>query len=134
MGVARAGLEPGAHARSQWRLTGVCDEHRLTLDDVDELVFAQMRVAQRRHSARGQARQVDPEIGQAEHIAERPPLPSRHPRREWFGVAAGALRQRHLKGGYCSGLAFGWHCLLLLAGIERIMLTLRWRAGARLRR
>src|ERR1700736_1227536 len=60
VGVARAGFETGAHARSHRRLAGVGHENGFALDNVDELVLAHVRMAQRRHPARRQPRQVHP--------------------------------------------------------------------------
>src|SRR5215469_17790286 len=80
----------------QWRFAGIGHEHGFAFEDIDELVFARVRVTQRRHAARRQTRHIYPKTGETERIAERPSFPPRHARGEGLGVAAaGAVgRQR----------------------------------------
>jgi len=103
VGVTRTGFEPRAHAGAQRRLARIRHQNGLTLDDVDEFILAHMGVAQRRHAARRQARQVHSEIGQTEGIAERPPFAPRHPRGEGLGIAAAGAAARH-RSGFDRGL------------------------------
>jgi len=57
VGIARPGFEAGAHAWTQRRFALVGHENGFALDDIDELVFAQMGVAKRRH-VRGVAHEL----------------------------------------------------------------------------
>src|SRR5215469_13889698 len=80
----------------QWRFAGIGHEHGFAFEDIDELVFARVRMTERRYAARRQTRHIYPKTGETERIAERPSFPPRHARGEGLGVAAaGAVgRQR----------------------------------------
>src|SRR6202011_3812740 len=102
VGVAGAGFETGAHPGTQRRLAGIGHEHGLALDNVNEFVLAHMSMAQRRHAAGRQPRQVHPETGQSEHIAEHPPFSSCDTWGERLGVAASGAGGRHSRGFDCA--------------------------------
>src|SRR5215467_13839878 len=65
-----------------------------------------MRMTQRRHTPGWQSRQVDPEIGQTKHVAERAPFASRHPRCERLRIAAAGAARRYRGRFDCDPL----HC------------------------
>src|SRR5262245_9044917 len=65
MGDAAAGLEAGGIAGTQHRLAVVLLQHQLAVEHVDELVLLLVPVAQRRRGARLDARDIDPELGEA---------------------------------------------------------------------
>jgi len=105
MGVARAGLEACAHPGAHRGLTRIGRENRLALENIDKFVLARMGVAQRRHTTRRQSGQVDPEMGQAEDVAQRPPDAPRDARRERLGIASAGSAGGTALASVATGLA-----------------------------
>ena len=69
--VGVAGLEGSRLARTERRLAALFDQDQLARNDEDQLVFGFVPVALRGRSARRQARQVDPELGQSARVPQR---------------------------------------------------------------
>jgi hypothetical protein len=86
MAVARPRLESCAHTRSKLSFPFISAESWTALNDVDEFILFTMRVTQRRHPGRPNARQIDSKICQDEYVAEWTLLSALHLRRKWFWV------------------------------------------------
>lgn len=77
MCVPRAGFEARAHARRKRCLALVRDEHRVSLQDVHKFVLFRVGVTKGRARSWIEARQVHPEVRQAEDVTQRPLFPAR---------------------------------------------------------
>src|SRR5262245_8785121 len=93
MCVSASALEAGTHAWRERCVAVICAQQRPARQNVDELVLLRMGVTQRGDSTWCQARQVDAEAGQPEHVTQRPLLATSHTRRERFRIVR-LLRSR----------------------------------------
>ena len=120
VGVTGTRFESGAHPGPELRLAHIGHQHGFALDDIDELVFAAMAMTQRRHAARRQPRQVHAEIGQAELVPERPPLPSGDTRGVGLGVTSTGAGGGHGAGLDCRRLCCLRHPVLPASVSKRL--------------
>src|SRR5438128_8660104 len=70
MTISDPSLKPRGVARLQHGRSTIVDQRDLALEDVNELVFGLVPVAQRGGGAGLEAREVDPELGEPDDIAE----------------------------------------------------------------
>src|SRR6185295_17047935 len=69
-------------------------------------------MAQRRHCSRKKLSEIDAEVGEAEHVSQRPLLPARHPRRKGLRIVGRLRAQRCFGGDDCNGMRRIWHAKL----------------------
>ena len=86
-----------------WRVTSVSGG-KIDLQDVDEFILRGMGVAKGRYGSRCQACEIDPEVRQAEDLAELALLSAVHARCEWFGIVRRFAANRHFVGDLRDGL------------------------------
>jgi hypothetical protein len=94
MTVSDPSLETRGVARLQHGRAIVLDQRDLALEDVNELVFGLVPVAQRGGRAGLKAREVDPELGEPDDIAERGLLSALGNGAPWFGIDAFGTHHR----------------------------------------
>src|SRR5262245_42133749 len=88
MTVSDPSLETRGVARLQHGRATVLDQRDLALEDVNELVFGLVPVVQRGGGAGLEAREVDPELGEPDDVAERGLLSALGNGAPWFGIDA----------------------------------------------
>src|SRR5436190_20967119 len=91
----------------------------MPLQDVDEFVLPAVRMAKGGDSARGQPREVDVEVGEAEEVAQRTLLAPLHQLRERRGIDRLSRARRRFGGNDGDGEGFFRHAYLEGKGVER---------------
>ena len=92
--VGLAGLKSGAHACSEYLLSGIGHQHEFALQHVNELILFRVPVPQSGCAAGLDRREIHAEHGQAEEIAQRPLDAVAHLQRP----AVELQRRRRLRG------------------------------------
>src|SRR5215471_10220781 len=110
MTVSDPSLETRGIARLQHGRAAILDQHDLTLEHVNELVFGLVPVAQRGGGAGLEAREVDPELREPDDVAERGLLSALGDGAPWFGIDAFGAHHR-------LGNAYLRHHALLYASV-----------------
>src|SRR6202023_1296004 len=94
MTASNPDLETRGVARLQHGRATVLDQRDLALEDVNELVFGLVPVAQRGGGAGLEAREVDPELREPDDVAERGLLSALGNGAPWFGIDAFGAHHR----------------------------------------
>src|SRR5262245_19952974 len=86
MAIGNAGLEAYAIAWLEHGLATILDQHELAFEHIDEFILLLVPMAQRRRRARLQPREIDAELGEPRHIAERRLLAAIGYARVWLRI------------------------------------------------